>query len=181
MKMGTTHTNFCTADAVAATYAHSMGLSCMLGCLDSLCLDQLTQEPPIGLELASRWHGTPSSSSLTTPALPHRPRRRYGTHWIGVRRPACGCPRHGWTNPRLSYGHGRVMNNVTPAPPSRVQRHREQVIQATRHFLEVGGTLEAALDLVVEGARREFGGLRIFVHRPAELRIDGVMSRWPHA
>ena len=58
---------------------------------------------------------------------------------------------------------------------------REAVIKATRYFLECGGTVEDGLDCVMEAARREFGGLRVFVHRPAELRIDGVPYRWPDA
>jgi hypothetical protein len=59
--------------------------------------------------------------------------------------------------------------------------NREQIIKATRYFLEVGGTVEDGLDCIVEAARREFGGIRVFVHRPAELRIDGVPYRWPDA
>jgi hypothetical protein len=48
-------------------------------------------------------------------------------------------------------------------------------------LLEVGGTVEDGIDCIVEAARREFGGIRVFVHRPAELRIDGVPYRWPDA
>jgi hypothetical protein len=57
--------------------------------------------------------------------------------------------------------------------------HQQQVIRAARHLLEVGGTVEDGLDCIVEAARREFGGIRVFVHRPAELRVDGVPFRWP--
>ena len=68
---------------------------------------------------------------------------------------------------------------MTKRPSDDTSREREQVIVATRHFLERGGVIEEALSAVLEGARREFGGIRVFVHRPAELRIDGTPFRWP--
>jgi len=58
--MGITHTNSGTADAPTATYAHEMGLSGLLGCLDSLQPKGLTSEASIGLELGSKSHPTPT-------------------------------------------------------------------------------------------------------------------------
>ena len=66
-------------------------------------------------------------------------------------------------------------------PSDDTSREREQVIKATRLMLGRGGTVEDGLDCIVEAARREFGGIRVFVHRPAELRIDGTPFRWPDA
>ena len=60
-----------------------------------------------------------------------------------------------------------------------LEANRQQVIRAARQFFECGGTVEDGLDCIVEAARREFGGIRVFVHRPAELRVDGVPFRWP--
>jgi hypothetical protein len=79
MKMGTTHTNFCTADAVAATYAHSMGLSCMLVALDRLLASNLTQEAPGGSVPCSMRPGTPIPSSPDQAS--HNRMRRAATGW----------------------------------------------------------------------------------------------------
>jgi hypothetical protein len=71
------------------------------------------------------------------------------------------------------------MSKLTAYERGDTSWHREQVIKATRLMLERGGTVEDGLDCIVEAARREFGGIRVFVHRPAELRIDGTPFRWP--
>jgi hypothetical protein len=70
---------------------------------------------------------------------------------------------------------------MTQGRSTNLNNAQQQVIKAARLFLECGGTVEDGLDCIVEAARREFGGIRVFVHRPAELRVDGVPFRWPDA
>ena len=47
-----------------------------------------------------------------------------------------------------------------------------QLIRTTRWFLADGGTIEEALNCVIEGARQEFL-CRVLIEQPARLRIDG--------
>jgi hypothetical protein len=56
--------------------------------------------------------------------------------------------------------------------------HRERIAQACHGLFDAGGVLEDALDAVVLAAEREFSA-RIIIHRPAELRVDGVPYQWP--
>jgi hypothetical protein len=58
----------------AATYAHSIRVSAALGGLARLLASNLTQEAPIGLELGSIGHLTPSPSTSGQP-IPNRMRR----------------------------------------------------------------------------------------------------------
>lgn len=71
------------------------------------------------------------------------------------------------------------MSKLSYRAPADTTWHREQIVKATRHLFDAGGTIEDGLNCIVEAARREFGGIRVFVHRPAELRINGVPYRWP--
>jgi hypothetical protein len=52
------------------------------------------------------------------------------------------------------------------------------LIRNARVFLAEGGTIEDALDCVMEAARREFA-CRVLVEQPMRLRIDGHTHIWP--
>jgi hypothetical protein len=62
--------------------------------------------------------------------------------------------------------------------PDDVQYHIDLIFKHTRRLLELGGTVEQCLDLVLESARREFC-CRVLVRAPACIRIDGHDYRWP--
>jgi hypothetical protein len=61
-----------------------------------------------------------------------------------------------------------------------MSKHHEQITKACRQLFAAEGTVEEALDAVLEAARREYGWT-VVIHRPAELRIDGCEYRWPDA
>jgi len=56
--------------------------------------------------------------------------------------------------------------------------HTAQLVLAARKMLDAGGTIEDALDAVIEAAKRQFG-VRVIFTAPAEIRIDGFSYRWP--
>jgi hypothetical protein len=58
--------------------------------------------------------------------------------------------------------------------------HREQIRKACRGLFAAEGTVEEALDAVLQAAQREFG-VRVIFTAPALMRIDGCEYRWPDA
>jgi len=88
------------------------------------------------------------------------------------------------------------MSDIAPAPPPSIRRsrgksprtshyvppntsrHREQISKACRALFVAEGTVEEALSVVLETARREFGWHVVVVH-PAQMRIDGCPYQWP--
>ena len=65
-------------------------------------------------------------------------------------------------------------------PPGDNSYHCEQIAKACRALFQREGTVEEALDAVLQAAKHEYGW-RIIVHHPAEFRIDGYEYRWPDA
>jgi hypothetical protein len=66
------------------------------------------------------------------------------------------------------------------APDDGTAWHREQIAKAARCLFAADGTIEQALDSVLQAARHEFG-CTVIITRPAVLHIDGYSYRWPDA
>jgi hypothetical protein len=67
---------------------------------------------------------------------------------------------------------------MSKRPPDDYSWHREQIARTARRMFEQGGTVEDALDAVLQAAKREYGWT-VVITSPAVLRIDGYDWRWP--
>ena len=78
--------------------------------------------------------------------------------------------------------------NANPGPRSRqlpmsdahtIDWHRLQIIKAARRlFADGDGTIEEALDAVVQAARQEFGCV-VLITKPMHMRVDGYEYQYP--
>jgi hypothetical protein len=80
--------------------------------------------------------------------------------------------------PNQTHYNGSKRSSATIRGPDTVEHHVNRIIEHTRRLLSLDGTIEQALDLVLEAARREFQ-CRVLAIKPTCIRIDGYDYTWP--
>ena len=82
--------------------------------------------------------------------------------------------------PNKSHYNGNAKSTAAIRGPDTTEYHVDLIVRHARRLLELGGTIEQVLDLVMLATVREFQ-CRIVILRPSRFLVDGGEFAWPLA